>query len=161
MEEPRPLARLQLTDTWNSRDLPVLVAISSLSDELEGVDPDGVAVSLGLSSGEVLAAIQALVHGGLLHEDPSKVGLNAGGEIFYTMPGWLIPSAEGRRAVGLWPSEETALDRMVEQLKAIANDTGADETTRSRAKRILDTLLDGGRDLGIAVAAAVITGQIH
>lgn len=105
----------------------------------------------------MLAAIQALVHSGFLNEDPRKIMRNGSGDIHAVMPGWLIPTEKGRRAVGLWP---TALDRIVAQLEAIANDAQEDDDTRSRARRILDGFTGAGREIGLAVAAAVLTGQV-
>lgn len=160
MTDLPPPPRPRLDDTWNSRDLPLLVEIADLADRLKTVQPSAVAAATGLGDDDVKAAVQALVHAGFLHEDRAKLGLNGAGEIYLVLPGWLIPSERGRRAVGLWPSEQTALDRMVDQLKAIADDAAADEDTRGRARRILDSLVDGGREVGLAVASAIITGQV-
>lgn len=160
MSDASPAAVQRLDDTWACRDLPVLVEVAGIADKLDTVQPSRVAAATGLDDHDVLAAIQALVHAGYLHENRSKLGLNGSGDIYVVMPGWLIPSERGRRAVGLWPSEETALDRMVEKLRAIAEDAEADEETRSRARRILDNILAGGREIGLAVASAMITGQV-
>ena len=160
MNETSPHEGRRLDDTWGSRDLPVLVEVADLADGLKTVQPARVAAATGLNNDQVLAAIQALVHAEYLHEDRSKLGLNGSGEIYLVMPGWLIPSERGRRAVGLWPSEQTALDRMVEQLRVIAEDADADDDTRGRARRILDNIVDGGRDIGLAVASAIVTGQV-
>lgn len=106
-----------------------------------------------------MASISALVHAGLLHEDVKKKTY-ADNQLWMTFPGWLVPSERGRREVGLWPSEETALDLIVKQLEIIAGNTGEDEDTRTRAKRVLDGLLESGQALGLSVAAAVVSGVV-
>ena len=62
-------------------------------------------------------------------------------------------------ATGVWPTPETALDRMVAALEAIVENTD-DDDTRSRARRVLDGLTGAGKQIGISVATAAITGQI-
>lgn len=81
---------------------------------------------------------------------------------------WVMPahagrvkrvSAEARQLVGLWPTPETALDRMIAALDAIAEHTD-DEDTRTRARKVIDGLTGAGRQIGIAAATAVVTGHI-
>lgn len=61
--------------------------------------------------------------------------------------------------VGIWPTPETGLDRMIAALEAIA-DHGNDEDTRTRARKILDGVSGTGKHIGLAMATAYATGQI-
>ena len=48
---------------------------------------------------------------------------------------------------------------MITALEAIADNTD-DEDTRTRARKILDSLTGAGKTIGISVATAALTGQI-
>lgn len=141
-----------LPDTRHSRDLPVLRSIAA---QLEGRSLYGyatisqVAEDLSLNDDDVQRAIRALEGEGLIrrHENPGLFGRVVG------------MSGEARRLVGLWPTAETALDRMIAALEAIAENT-EDDDTRSRARKILDGLTGASRTIGLSVATAAITGQI-
>jgi hypothetical protein len=69
-------------------------------------------------------------------------------------------SGDARRLVGSWPTPETALDRMIEALEAIAANIATDEDTRSRARKLLDGFQSAGRDVASAAARAAITSHI-
>lgn len=142
-----------LPDTWNSRDLPVLREIARAIDidvNHQGVRFEDLPGLTGLDFDQVYMACRALESEGLI-----TVRL-------------LMPVRKGRvtaingrarKLVGLWPSEETALDRILTALEAIATNTN-DEDTRTRARKILDALSGAGQTIGISVATAAITGQI-
>lgn len=49
---------------------------------------------------------------------------------------------------------------MIAALEAIAESTDEDEDTRTRARRVLDGMLAGGKTIGLGVATAAITGQL-
>lgn len=49
---------------------------------------------------------------------------------------------------------------MIAALEAIAENTDVDDDTRGRARKILEGVTGAGRQIGISVAAAVITGQL-
>jgi hypothetical protein len=63
-------------------------------------------------------------------------------------------------AVGVWPSPESGLDRMIAALEAIANNIKEDEDTRGRARKALDALTGARKHIGLAMATAYATGQI-
>ena len=73
--------------------------------------------------------------------------------------GFTDVSGEALRQVGMWPTAETAFDRMITALQAIAVNT-EDDDTRTRARKILDGLTCAGKSIGLSVATAAITGQI-
>jgi DNA-binding Lrp family transcriptional regulator len=141
-----------LQDTWTSRDLPVLREAARLLDSATGwARFSQLADATRLSLAEVEAAVSALESDGYITarrvwpREASRVG---------------SLSAEARRQVGLWPTPESALDRMIAALEAIAANVDEDEDTRSRARKILDGLTGAGREVGIAVVGAAISGQI-
>lgn len=141
-----------MSDQWNNRDLPVLVAsVRGVDVDFSGIRIHEIASETGLSDETVMLALRALESDGLV-------------EVRWAMPARAARvvrvSGEARRRVGVWPTAETALDRMVAALEAIAQNTDADEDTRSRARKILEGLSGAGRQIGISVAAAAITGQL-
>ncbi|MDN4175619.1 hypothetical protein QWY28_21840 [Nocardioides sp. SOB77] len=54
---------------------------------------------------------------------------------------------------------ETALDRMIAALEAIAADTD-DEDTRTRARKVIDGLSSAARLICLSVATTMATGQL-
>lgn len=142
-----------LPDAWVSRDLPVLREAARIVDadaNFAGARFHEVAEATGLHVDDVLLAARALESAGLVELRlvmPAKAGR------------FVRISAEARRDVGLWPSPETGLDRMIAALEAIAENTD-DDDTRTRARKILDALTGAGKTIGLSVAAAAITGQI-
>jgi hypothetical protein len=143
----------KLDDTWNNRDYPVLrEAARGAERNAPEIGPDlhDIAEATGLSIEAVDTAARALEGAGLIQLGWSMGIGNATVEEI---------SPEARRLVGLWPTPETALDRMVAALEAIAANTD-DEDTRTRAWKALDAISGAGRSIGIAVASAAITGQI-
>lgn len=142
-----------LDDTWNPRDFPVLREAARLLEVAEigvGVRLDEIAAATGLDRDQTYRSVRALENAGLL-------------ELHGVMPAArsrvIRISADARRLVGLWPSPETALDRMLATLQEIEQNTD-DADTRSRARKVLDSLTGAGRQLGIEVAAAVVTRQV-
>jgi hypothetical protein len=141
-----------LTPTWPWREFPVLRETARIIDaDTEGAGARFADVSdaTGLSADDVLRAAHALDDGGFV--ELRMMTHNAGKFVGIT--------AAARREVGLWPSPENALDRMIAALEAIATNTD-DEDTRTRARKILDGLTGAGKTIGLTVAAAAITGQI-
>jgi hypothetical protein len=137
-------------DRWASRDLPALQYIVA---QFETDDPDvqreTISAALGISESEADLAVQNLERGRYVtHVQP-------------TFGGFIVGDITERAltTVGVWPTPETALDRIIAALEAIADNTD-DEDTRTRARKILDGLTGTGRQLGIAVAGAAISGQI-
>ncbi|CUR59652.1 hypothetical protein NOCA1190018 [metagenome] len=80
---------------------------------------------------------------------------DSGGEYF-----GIKLSERALRETELWPTAESGLDRMIRALEAIAENTREDEDTRTRARRLLESLRGAGREVGISVVTAALTGQI-
>lgn len=144
-------------DTWESRDLPLLRAIAQLVE----AEPDDVvttrqaAESIAMGEEDALRALRNLQRGRYVPEFDQRqffgdVLLDFGVDV----------TERTLRTVGRWPSEQTALDRMLASLEAIATNTEVPEDERSRARKILAQLAGDGRNLGLTVATAVVTGQV-
>lgn len=143
-----------LDDQWDRRDFPVLREIVRNLDtapDIPGPSITELAAATGLTPTAARAAAHALDDAGLI-----RMAWVGGGGLQSQA---LKISAEARRLAGVWPTPETALDRMVTALEAIAAST-SDEDTRTRARKLRDALTGAGRDLGMAAARAAITGQI-
>jgi hypothetical protein len=139
-----------LPDTWHTRDLPVLREVVRGIDQGEHPGAQGIADATGLTRAEVDRAAANLRRAGLV-----RAQFAAGGQVVF------FQNFDGRalELVGAWPTPETALERIIAALEAIADNTD-DEDTRTRARRILDSLSSGSRAIGLGVATAAITGQL-
>lgn len=142
-----------LVETYSTRDLPVLREAARVLDSeagMYGLRFSQLVEATGLPATQVELALRALAEDGLLEvrwAHPREASRIAG-----------LTSA-ARERVGLWPTPASALERMIAALEAIAQNTD-DEDTRTRARKILDGLAGAGRQIGISVAAAALTGQI-
>jgi hypothetical protein len=112
-----------LPDQWTTRDLPVLRRAAQIL-EVDGGDEvrsEGIAADLDLSEDAALRSLLALQDAGYV------IGVNAdsyGGR--YVMVTDL--TERGRRAVGIWPSEDI-VDALITALER-----AADEATTSRTR---------------------------
>ena len=142
----------QLPDVWATRDLPVLRAVVAYFeehgrgprvDDLERALPD-------MSPDHIQRAGQNLARDGLI-DTQGAMG----------KPVLMVTNISSRalRETGAWPSPGTAYDRMLSALEELATNSG-DEDTRGRARRLLDATKSAGGQIGVAVAAAMITGQL-
>ncbi len=142
-----------LAETYTTRDLPVLREAARVLDSeagMYGLRFSQLVDATGMQAAQVELALRTLEEDGLLKvrwAHPREATRISG----------LTRAA--RELVGLWPTPESALDRMIAALEAIADNTD-DDDTRGRARKILDNLAGAGRQIGISVAAAAITGQI-
>jgi hypothetical protein len=68
-------------------------------------------------------------------------------------------TAAGRREVGLWPSPDSAADRLLPAIEAAIARTPAGDD-RTRLERARDAFLGMAREIVVGVATNVITGQI-
>lgn len=143
-----------MSDQWSSRDLPVLdAAVRGVDTDVAGggIRLHEIASRTRLSEDEVFLALRALASDDLV-------------EVHWMSPRRAVRvidvSGDARRVVGVWPTPEIALQRMIRALEAIVENTETDEDTRSRARKILEGIAGAGRQLGIGVAAAAIGGQI-
>lgn len=142
-----------LEDTWHSRELPVLRETARLLEEREpviGVRINEVAATLGVEDEVVFRSMRILESAGLVEV------------------AWVMPSTHGRvtqisgqarQMVGQWPTAETALERMVAALEAIADNTD-DEDERTKLQKFAAFLRGSATTVGLSVASAAITGQL-
>lgn len=144
MTEPLP-------DTWNDRDLPVLRTVVRLYDEtLQVVRASTVVEETGLTKEEVVRAGVALGSAGLV------AAQGRGGQKI-TMFGGV--TAEARRIAGSWPTPESGVDRLIAALEHIAENTEDDEE-RTRAQQLVSFLKTSGKQVGLTIVSAVLTGQV-
>lgn len=148
MDEPK---RLRLDETWNRRDLPVLVEVAQRLDAGEPmIRAREIAKAMTWEIRDVIAAMRALC--------PAYID----GRPFNTMQGVIDFGAtglteRGRRTVGLWPSTE-GVDALEELLKQAADATDdADEKTLLR--RAAGAVSSVSRDIMVDVVAAVVARQ--
>lgn len=69
------------------------------------------------------------------------------------------PTERGLRAVGAWPTPESALDRLIQAMEARAEQTGSEEE-RSKARDVAAWFGNAGRDFMINAIAGVVSGSI-
>lgn len=141
-----------LNDVWESRDFPVLREVARRAD----VKPTGlylpvseVEEAAGLSHDDVQRAAWWLLRAGLVEVDVRGDSIKAFQGV----------SSEGRTRVGLWPSPDTAGDRLTAALTQAMEQASTPEE-KSRVRKILDLFAEGGKDFAVAVGAGVMTGQL-
>jgi hypothetical protein len=140
----------EISETWTSRDLPVLRAVVALEAErgLPFFHPDVVKAS-GLGESEVLAALGALDRGYL-----EVVDLPGG--VTYKQVTAVLERA--RRAVGSWPSETE--DEVTQRLLAVLEELvqqapeGSPERTKWERLRAAAGDVSGQVLAGVIVMAA-------
>jgi hypothetical protein len=138
--------------TWESRDLPILDAIVRHFEESDDPYPPGIpteetfAEVTGRDVREVRKAVQNLRQSYLVVQDG---GLGDSMIMGVT--------DEARRAVGLWPTPEGIVDRLVQGLLDAA-DQEPDEHKRSRLRAVAEGLGGFARDVAVGVIsnAAVV-----
>ena len=142
-----------LTDQWPDRDLRVLLAVAT---ELErepwqSLKPEAIAEATGLSHQDVARALVAL--------DPTYISVNW---IKGMHEPWGIVheiTDEGRRAVGLWPSPEAGVERLLAALDKMIEQT-QNEDERGRWQKFRDHVAANGAQVGWSLVTAVLTGQL-
>jgi hypothetical protein len=141
-----------LDDTWQARDFPVLLEVARQADR----QPRGlwlpiaqVAEATGLSEEDVQTAAHWLAEAGLVQVDRRADSVVAFQGI----------AVEARTKVGLWPTPEVAADRLIAALRQSVEEAATPEEKTKRQK-ILASVLEGGRDFIVSVAAGVLTGQV-
>jgi DNA-binding PadR family transcriptional regulator len=141
-------------DTWHARELPILrLLVAEFEAGAWRVEARSIAEKLDFTSDRVELALRYLESDGLVEQPPRESRRASGVQIQRV-------TAAGLRRAGAWPTEQTALDRMLASLEAIAANTEAPDDDRSRARRILSELTGDGRNLGLAVVTAIVTGQV-
>jgi hypothetical protein len=139
------------TDTWTTREVPVLVAIA---EALEAREP-----------GERLPAADIQVDG-LTGEDVrrSLLLLQEGEFVKLDERRGLVISVEkitpaGRRAASQWPSADDLLPRLVEALAHVADQT-TDPEQQSRLRQVAATLGGLARSIAGEVGARMVEHQL-
>lgn len=145
-----------LADTWQARDLPFLRELVAQIDRTPRtrVSAADIGVSLSMSDTDTLRALHNLKRGSFVTERPGPRRMGHGETDFA-----LDVTEKALYAAGAWPSPETAADRLVAALEALAVDA-PDEPTRTRARSALEQVGGFSRDTLAAIAATVITGQL-
>jgi hypothetical protein len=141
-----------LDDTWQNRDLPVLLEVARQADRQPQrlwLPIGQVAEATGLPEDDVRTAAYWLSQTGLVQAD----------ERGYSIVAFEGISVEARKKVGLWPTPEVAADRLIAALRQAVEEAGTPEEKTKRQK-ILSSFLEGGRDFVVSVAAGVLTGQV-
>lgn len=111
------MAQQSLPDTWQNRDLPVLRAAVKLLDEHDTVEIEELAEATGMSEADVIRALRNLFRASLL-DPPRNLDRHVAAEV-----GIVVDASErAMRTVGMWPTPESALERMTRALEALASD---------------------------------------
>lgn len=140
-------------DRWNRIDLPVLRELAKAAESDTGTALlDTITERLDVPLRDVMKSFDTLRRTDFVD---ARFTHDNGGEYFS-----IQLSEKGLRATELWPTTETGLNRMITALEAIAADSDEDHDTRGRAKQILDSLKGAGREIGIVLVTAMLTGRI-
>ncbi|KQS56839.1 hypothetical protein ASG36_17595 [Geodermatophilus sp. Leaf369] len=142
-----------LSDSWFTRDLPVLRAVARLVDSPEhGGAPylGQVVPASGLPRPQVVAAIRGLVDTGYV-----AALTNHAGEVVRVTG----ISGEARRLTGLWPTPQTEWERLTEQVGARAANAATD-VERARWQALADATAAVGPDAGALLMSALIGGYV-
>ena len=144
------------TETWHARDLPFLTELVNQLDEYPQTWITGynIAQALSLSDSDALRALAHLKRGGhvITKPVPRRSGDGPLDEV-------LDVTETALYAVSVWPTPETALDRMLAALDKVAQNTD-DTDTRTNAQRTAACLRSSATTVGLTVASAMITGQL-
>lgn len=150
MEKP---VRLKLDDQWHTRDLPVLATAARFGGrDIDLTIGDLVRIELDLSEEEVLDAFRALDDAGYLEAVIGGATLGSSGGVFA-----VHLRERGRRALGIWPSEE-GVDALIEALEQAADAT-ADPEEKTLLRRAGGQIGMVSRDIMVDVVAAVVARQ--
>lgn len=145
-------AAVDHADRWSRIDMPVLLELARAAESDEGVARiDYIARRHGLRTRDVLRSFDTLKRTGFVD---AQLDPDSGGEYSF-----IRLSEKGLHTTGLWPTPETALDRMIAALDTIAENSN-DEDTRTKAQKFSAWLRASGTTVGLSVASTVLTGQI-
>ncbi|RMB75449.1 hypothetical protein AYK61_01380 [Rhodococcus sp. SBT000017] len=137
---------------WSERDRPVLVEAVAYCDEHQVVRWHDLTDVTGLDYKEMRHAFDALAGATppfFGHSDDDEFGV-----VLFSRP-----TERARREVGQWPSAESVLEALIQQLVETERDDSQTEDTRSRARKIRDAPTEGGGQVVGGVITAVIAGQ--
>lgn len=138
--------------TWEQRELPILESVAQI--EVEGrmyrTDTGTIADMVGIDRRTTGIALRSLLLAGYI-EGASED--DAGGSVGVSAPRLL---ERGRRAVGQWP-QDNAFDDLLALLEARIEE--AEPERRGKLVKARDGLLTLGRDVGVEVLGAFLTGR--
>jgi len=135
-------------DTWAARDLPVLAATVGLLEQSYMVTVTDIAARTGLAEQDVARSLEAL--------DPVYVDFRkttTGGDPTFWYVHKATPAA--RQAVGQWPTGDTLISRLADELSAAAraeHDSERKGLLSYAARLVGDTL----REVSVRAADAVL-----
>ena len=141
-----------ITNTWASRDLPILAAALRRLDAGEDADLEEIRQEVGLTPNQMYAGVQALEGAA-----PPYI------EVTLLM-GWSDDRASGhidrvseraRRELGSWPSASSIVTELVAALSAAA-DSEPEPERKGRLKAAADLLGGMARDIAVAVLSQKI-----
>lgn len=135
------------SDTWESRELPILEALAALEEEssstFPNVNDDDLGGRAGIDGPAFARSMRSLADAGYLRGSDAS-----------DMAAWGMISIEllsrGRRAIGQWPSEDPA-DAFLRALdRAIAVESDDDK------RSILERLRENAAEIGRSVLSGLI-----
>jgi hypothetical protein len=142
-------------DTWSARDLPVLAATVHLLEDSYMVTVTDIATATGLDEAAVARALEAL--------DPVYVDFRkttTGGDPTFWYVLKVTPMA--RQTVGQWPTPETLITRLADDLAAAAQreqDAERKGLLSYAARLVGDTLRDECVQAAVSVLGSSLAGM--
>ncbi len=139
-----------MIDLWATYDVPVLAEL------VERLEVNGEPL---VDRPDTLAGFMSKQYGGALRRLEAHGYIKAEGSLASRDPETVTAVTEkGLRAVGAWPSPDQFADRLLAALEDAAAHAGSEEE-RSRARRVLEALRAGGRDLLVNAAGGALGGM--
>jgi hypothetical protein len=139
----------RLADQWTSRDRPVLIeAVRRFEEDDDQMVSVGEIDATGLIEGHVVRAGRRLSRAGSV----DAMGVDEPPILYVTAIG-----AEALRITGPWPDAGDAFDRRLRFLETRIAEAPPEET--SRLTKVREDVVGPGRDLGVEVLGAAITGR--
>jgi len=145
------MANQPLPDVWSTRHLPVLREAARIIEfepmGMTGARFHSISDATGLTVDEIARAARALEDEGLI-------------SVVWSMPARAarISGIDGRarRLVGLWPTPETAFDRIVAALEILSAQQGGH---RADAQQALDAFRHSAEFFRRTIGTAALTGE--
>ena len=146
------MGEAELRETWTTRELPILrAALSRIDGGDEYADLDELRVELGLTAGEVFAAVGALANASPPYLDVElRNGVRSPGRIDSV-------DERARRELGTWPTAENVVAELAAALR-VAADEAYEPEEKGRLGAAADALTGFARDVAVAVVARHVGG---
>lgn len=144
----------RLNDRWHSFDFPVLLDVATrVNRREEFINARDIAAALDRNPDEVIASLESLAKpGGWIEGTP----LRGDDRTIHFVVDDL--TERGRRATGLWPDGDTAVEQLLSALRR-AEDLSQDENEKSALRKAGGQLASVSRSVVAEVIAAVVTRQ--